>query len=158
MNKIRIFSLIGGAVLVVGVILVALGFKAAPKAEGSSSVFTGFGDLRVYENQLALSNRGAQESYSSSVEVGENIRRSEARQSLLASKPQMNSNSYAGFGDLRLYEEKLAFAARGEQAINRSSAGMGDLQRYEAQKALSGIGSQSGMGDLRRYRAKQHGK
>ena len=185
MNKIRIFSLIGGAVLVVGVILVALGFKAAPKAEGSSSVFTGFGDLRVYENQLALSNRGAQESYSSSVEVGENIRRSEARQSLLASKPKMNSNSFAGFGDLRLYEEKLALAARGEQAINRSSAGMGDLQRYEAQKALagigsqgssaaytgmgdlqryeaqkalSGIGSQPGMGDLRRYRAKQHGK
>ena len=183
MNTKRILGVVVGAGFIVAVILIALGFKAAPEALGSKPASTGFGDLRLYEKQLEQSALDAQVSHA--VEVGENIRRAEAKKAFLASGVQGINNSYAGFGDLRRYEEKLALAARGEQAINRSSAGMGDLQRYEAQKALAGIGSQGssaaytgmgdlqryeaqlssqsqgsqpGMGDLRRYRAKQHGK
>jgi hypothetical protein len=77
MDKKRILGVIVGATLIIAVVLVALGYNAAPMAKGSSSSFTGLGDLRRFENQLALSDNTVKASSRSNASMG-NLRRYEA--------------------------------------------------------------------------------
>ena len=158
MNKTRRFGLLAGATLIVAVILVVLGFNAAPEAKGSNPAYTGFGDLQRYEQQLDQSASLAQIS-SRAVEVGENIRRSEARRSILANGLEESSNSYTGFGDLRRFEAQAASAKNSITINSGSGTGMGDLHLYEATELGSNAGVKAaspvftGFGDLRRYEA-----
>jgi hypothetical protein len=158
MNKTRILGLVVGATLIVAVILIALGFTAAPKAEGRNPTFTGFGDLRRYEQQLDQSASIAQIS-SRAIEVGENIRRSEARKSIVASGVTANNVSGTGMGDLRRFEAQVTSAKNSVSLNSSSGIGMGDLHRYEAQELISSADAKAinagftGFGDLRRYEA-----
>jgi hypothetical protein len=53
MDKKRFLGMIVGATLIIAVVLVALGYSAAPTAKGSSASSEGFGDLRRFEGQSA---------------------------------------------------------------------------------------------------------
>jgi hypothetical protein len=156
-NKTRIIGLVVGAAVVVGVILISLGFKAAPEAQGSNPAFTGFGDLRRFENQLDRSSGGAQ-SNSSSVVVSEHMRRLRAREALLA-KSESNSKSYAGMGDVQRMDAAAAKSALSSASNNAAYAGMGDVTRYGASIAgqalavASRSSSSAGMGDVQRFGA-----
>ncbi len=52
MNKNRIIGMVVGAGLIVAVILISLGFNAAPEAQGSNPVAVGMGDLQRYEARV----------------------------------------------------------------------------------------------------------
>jgi hypothetical protein len=110
MDKKRILSVIVGATLIIAVVLVALGYNAAPKATGSSVSSTGFGDLRRFENQSALSGKAVTASSYYDASIG-NLRRFEGQPSLVTSRVQGNSATSTGMGDLRRYEAKQVITA-----------------------------------------------
>ena len=72
MNKMRVIGFAGGAVVIVAIILLALGFNAAPTAKGSTSGNVGMGEVQRYG---ALSSS--------------------------SQKASVSNSTYAGMGDLR---------------------------------------------------------
>jgi hypothetical protein len=116
MKKTRVLGLVVGASLVVAVILIALGFNAAPEALGSSSTALGIGDVRRFEAQpasLAGDSRGSGGAYVTMADV----LREDARPALLVSAAQESSPSYVGLGEVRRFE---AIQAVIEKVLERS--------------------------------------
>jgi hypothetical protein len=149
MNKNSIFFMIAGAFAIVATILLALGFNLAPVGQGAGASFTGFGDLRLYEAQIAekagssssvgfgdlrLYQKGGLTSFNAAVQgavpsyvgIGD-LRYAEAMSGIASAAVPASSPSYTGFGDLKLFEQKLAL-----MAVGSSYAGMGDLHLFEA--------------------------
>ena len=88
MNRARFIGLVVGAGLIVAVILISLGFNAAPEALGSGIPVVGMGDLRRVEAQ------GSSSAYAG---MGD-LRRTEF---------QTIGAAYAGMGDLHRFESPL---------------------------------------------------
>jgi len=97
MNKNRVIGLIVGASLIVAVILISLGFKAAPQAQGSSSAAVGMGDVQRVGAQPSI-----QKSSSTYVGMGD-LSRLEAQKAT-----QGKSSSYVGRGDFQRFEASQA--------------------------------------------------
>jgi hypothetical protein len=115
MNKMRIFGLVAGALVIVAAILIGLGFNLAPPAEGAGAANAGIGDLQRYEGNLAASSGfGDLQAYEQKLAAGS------------------NAVVFTGFGDLQAYEQKLA---AGSAAV--VFTGFGDLQAYEQKLALT---------------------
>jgi hypothetical protein len=151
MNKNRVIGLIVGAALIVAVILISLGFKAAPQAQGSSRSAAGMGDLRRFDAQPAVQKSSSayvgmgdlarvdaqpaiQKSNSASVSVIE-AQILEAQLLNLASASQLDSISAARV------EENLRQA--NTQGGSSSSVRRGDLARVAAQPAIQRSSSAS---------------
>jgi hypothetical protein len=130
MSKVRVLSIVIGAVLIVSVILIA---KAIGPQVGAVSSLppVGFGDLRIFES----------------------------RQSLSVSQAQGGA-LYAGMGDLHLVEAMAFTSNFGAQAGSGLYAGMGDLHLFETSGSLSNPNSEGsgnlyvGMGDLHRFESR----
>jgi hypothetical protein len=105
MNKTRMIGLVGGAFIVVAVILISLGFNAAPQARGSSIPSVGMGDLQRYDASLA---RGSNSSY---VGMGD-LHRLEVQKAISAAPAQTGGSAYIGMGDLRNFEALQAIVQK----------------------------------------------
>jgi hypothetical protein len=97
MEKTRVFGLVGGALIIAAVILISLGFNAAPTAKGSSVVSVGMGDLQRYEAGQAIS--------SGNVYIGMgDLHRLDTQAALIAPAQQAGPSQSVGMGDLRHLE------------------------------------------------------
>lgn len=104
MNTKRWIGFIGGAVVIVAIILLALGFNAAPTAKGSTSA-AGMGEVQRYGALNSASQKAMPVSSNSYTGMGD-LRAAEYR--LTAAKLASPNNSYAGMGDVQRYDSQTS--------------------------------------------------
>jgi hypothetical protein len=165
MNKMRIFGLVAGALVIVAAILIGLGFNMAPPAESAGTANIGFGDLQHYELQQANASSSAFSGFGDLQRYEQELART-------------SSSTFTGFGDLQSYEQKLALsyvaapsgslssvpvrdlrhpewklalAYPSVQANSPLYTGFGNAQRYELELARPSSPAYTGFGDLQRY-------
>lgn len=141
MNTKRMIGLVVGIGVVVGAILLALGFNAAPTAKGNQPGAIGMGDMQRFEAQH--------------LSVVPAVSAAQPGMGDVKSYDALKLNAAAkqpGMGDVKSYDAvKLNATA---PAVSAAQPGMGDLKSYEGVK-ISAAARQPGMGDLQRYEAGQ---
>jgi hypothetical protein len=128
MNKKRILVVVGGSILVLSIVLVALGFNLSPRAEGSSIPYVGMGEVQRFDASQSKTVKG--------LVVGSIASGMGSLQRYDASQPKANNHQVvagiaSGMGEVQRFDAVQSIALEGN-AVRSISTGMGDLHRYES--------------------------
>ena len=124
MNKTRIIGLVAGAILIVGAILIGLGFNLAPPAEGAGSPNSGKGEISLNKDKPALSDRASGPAFTG---YGD-LRTRDQRSGLANGAAPASGPALTGFLSLRTRDQRFGQVDSSAPASSAALNGFGGLR------------------------------